>query len=340
VNQGQKRWMVDYRVESELRLEPESRKLKYVHPDGLFEIDISNAPGDAPETENLSVQIVLTAPDITTAEDIAESHLRDFLYLLSFVTSTGYHITRRSCLLDWSPGHPNREGFIYATHSPRDAHEALASSLLETVQMLQQWGTTPALERSLRWYSSGVRSRVMEDQFQCFWFVIELIAQATKGAERVSDKCQKCHGDLRCTSCGELSTHRPFQRQAIELLLSRMGIANTHIADLFLTRNGLLHGATRGTIESQIQARAPAFTFDRIVDLAGKLAWSAILNAFKKPPGEHRPLFLEVNTYVDWHVTGKAHVVLGVGGDSNNPKIEDVHLPQMSFATGKGQKGQ
>jgi hypothetical protein len=171
----------------------------------------------------------------------------------------------------------------------------------------------------------------MEDQFQLFWFVIELIAVSKKEPELVADKCQKCREELYCEACNEISKHRPFEKQAIEILLNKSGLPQQLIDDLFYVRNNLMHGEPREKIEAKVKSREPSFEFHQIVDWIGKVAWTVILNAFVKPPGEHQPLFLQVSTYVNWKRSVTAHIIIGVGGDPNNPKIEGLHLPTISL---------
>jgi hypothetical protein len=338
MQEPKKRWISDYLVESELLLVPNATKLQYIHPHGLFEVHIGNAPAGHADGL-LSVQIIVSAANINEAELATHSHLDTFLHLLSFITSTGYRIFSRLHLTDWSPGIWQREQFVYTKETQRDTTEALSAELLDTARMLHNWGVTPVLERSLRWFAAGVRSRIMEDQFQFFWFVIELIALSTRSTERVADRCQKCRGELYCNTCGEISTHRPFPVQSITALLEKIAIPSEVIEDLFLIRNGLMHGEAREAIINSIQEKRGDFSFDRAVDVIGKVAWTVILNAFNKPPGEHNPQFLQVSTFVDWQLTAKAHMILGVGGDVNNPKIEDVKLPKVEIITSELPEG-
>ncbi len=171
----------------------------------------------------------------------------------------------------------------------------------------------------------------MEDQFQFFWFVIELIATATESSSKVPDKCPRCGGHLFCTTCKEVPHHRPFEKQKIAALLDAQQLPRQMIDDLFYVRNTLLHGTPRETIEDQIQNRDPDFSFDKIVDLAGRLAWNVIFNTFEKPAGSCSPNFLMVSTYVNWTVTMKAHMKMGVQGDPLDPQIKGVTLPTISL---------
>jgi hypothetical protein len=327
------RWLADYLVESELLLKADADKVTYLHPEGLFEVHLRNAPLGADGTGFLSVQMIVPAADIQTAERSTQVHLDEFLHLLSFITSTSYRISRPLHLTDWTPGQHERQQYVYTRHTEHEVFNELSTELFDTAHLLQTWGVTPVLERSLRWYSAAVRARVMDDQFQFFWFVIELISEATKTTARVPDRCPKCGGELYCNSCQNISTHRPFPTQAIRSLLETLNIPSEIIDDLFTIRNGLMHGETRQAIEEKIQKRVATFTFDKTVDIIGKCAWTAILNTFVKPPGVHNPQFLHVSTFVDWHMSAKAHLKVFIPGDVNDPKIENVVLPTVSIVT-------
>jgi len=326
-----KRWISDYRVQSTLAIEPADKKLRYVHPENIFEVHISENPAADSSDEDLSVQIILSAPDISAAEKETQTELQNFLHLLSFITSSPFKITRRLSLIDWTPGLSIRDLYAYGPKDDAEKIAAMSSELLDTASTLHLWGSSPLLDTSLRWYAAGVRSKIMEDQFQFFWFVIELIATATKSQSKVPDKCPRCGGELFCTTCQEIPHHRPYEKQKIAMLLDAQQLPQQMIDDLFYVRNSLLHGTPREIIEDQIQEREPEFSFDKIVDLAGRLAWTLIFNAFEKPSKCHSPKFLQVSTYVNWTMTMKAHMQMGVQGDPLDPQIEGVTLPTISL---------
>jgi len=332
-----KRWLADFRVQSELTLPSGLNALDYADPHGLYEIRIKETGGPIVE-ERLSAEITFSAPDIAAAEFEAKEHLQKFLHLLSFVTSCAFKITRKIALVDWRRGGSfMRDAYVYGPSDSDDALKGLSAPLLKTVETLKLWGTTPLLETALRWYASGVRSTIMEDQFQLFWFVIEIIGTAEKNVEKVIDKCVRCGGELCCTACGAMSEHRPFAKQKISAMLTQGDIPQLRIDDLFYVRNALLHGTPREEIEKKIQDRDSSFSFDKIVDFTGRTAWHLILYKFEKPPGEHRPDFLQVSTYVDWQLSAKAHVQIPMGGDPNNPRYDSGTLPKVWIHRGPGE---
>lgn len=332
-----KRWLADFRVESELKLEQGVSSLDYTDPHGTYQVKIKETPNTEAIEERFSIELVFEAENLVAAEDDAKDHLQKFLHLLSFVTSCGFRITRKIALIDWQLGGTGiREAYIYSPSDNTGDLEGLSAPLFETVELLKSWGTTPLLETALRWYASGVRSSIVEDQFQLFWFVIEIIGSATSSA-KVVDRCVRCGGELCCTACGAISEHRPFPKQRISALLSQGGIQQVLIDDLFYVRNALMHGTPREQIEKNKREQDQSFSFDKVVDFAGRTAWHLILHTFEKPPGEHRPNFLQVNTFVNWQLSAKAHVQIGIPGGPNNPQYDASILPKMWIHHGPGE---
>lgn len=327
-----KQWIAAFRLEAELILPADQREIVYAHPKGLYEVRLSNVADPEHVDERLVAHVISRAPDINSAQEELRRHIDKFLHTLSFVTSTGYRITRQLYVLDWSTGATLRECFLCTSTRMDQPFEALTPALANTVELLHSWQAPPVLWRALRWYASAVRSSLMEDQFQFFWFVIELIAIANRDRTKVTDKCVRCGGNLVCDSCHELSVHRPFEKQAIAQLLTKVGLGDQLIKDAFKIRNSLLHGEDRDHIEEEIQKDSPAFTFQKGVDILGRAAWAAILNLFQIPPGEHQPEFVNVSTYVSHHLRANVHCEIGIAGDPNDPQIPDIILPQVSWS--------
>lgn len=276
-----KTWLAVYRLSADLHLAKATPELHYEHPRGDYKLTLSGLTESEPELEeDLELRIILQAEGISAAEDLALNSARQFLRLLSFVTGAGFKLVRNRFLMDWTPGVEHREQFAYGRDNHRDRPEAITAELLESVKELQTTPNAVVVDRALRWYSAGVGSALMEDQFQYFWFVLELIAGTTTDKHVVADKCQKCRSDLICPTCDEVSTHRPFQKQRIEALLTRLKVGSQIQSDLFDIRNGLMHGRAREQIEETIQERESDFEFAKAVDFAGQTAFMAIFNAF------------------------------------------------------------
>ncbi|MET4478005.1 methylamine utilization protein MauJ [Bradyrhizobium sp. F1.13.3] len=307
-------------------------ELHYEHPRGEYKITLSGLIESEPELEeDLELRIILQSEGISAAEDLALNSARQFLRLLSFVTGSALQNCSQTTLMDWTPGVEHREQFAYERDDYRDRPEAITAEIFESVKELQTSPNSVAVDRALRWYSAGVSSTIMEDQFQYFWFVLELIAETTTDKLVVGDKCQKCRSDLFCPTCNEVSTHRPFQKQRIEALLTRLKVGSQIQSDLFDIRNGLMHGRAREQIEEAIQEREPDFEFAKAVDFAGQTAFMAIFNAFViKQSQLDRLVFSAPETFVSRAGVMKAHFVIGMHGDPADPQLQNVVLPKIT----------
>jgi hypothetical protein len=107
-----KRWIAEYRLESDLVLAADEPELLYVHPSGLYQLRINTVSDTGFPDERLGLHIIAEAPDLETAATDLTAHVERFLQVLSFVTSTGYRIARQLYVVDWSPGPAMRECFI------------------------------------------------------------------------------------------------------------------------------------------------------------------------------------------------------------------------------------
>jgi hypothetical protein len=323
-----KTWIGDFRLESTLILPPDVPELKVKLPD--CELSIQNAAKDGPANEALAAQIIVRADTIVQAEEIADARMREILDVLSFTTSNTFRISRLRFLMDWTPGIEIREQYAYAQDKFDDRWPDFYSEHLGTLAELEALGSIKPLRTPLRWFANGVRARVAEDQFQYFWFVLELIAEITKETARVTDKCRRCHSDLFCPSCNSVSEHRPFAKQAIEALFVRLKISAERQRDLFHIRNGIMHGRTRSEIEETIRKSEPEFEIGDAVDFIWRTAFMALFNALaiKQSQGE-RLAFGSPDSVVSRTFTFKALMQIGMRGDPNDPRIENVVVPHI-----------
>jgi hypothetical protein len=295
--------MANYEVESYISIPDAEGVLRYRHDEPKFEITIRNLhtqPGSDPPL--LSAQVFLEADDPRVAAEESREHLKLFLDSLAFVANA--HLDIRSLLhvADWTPALEHRD-FIQYRRFPGDdvPFQVLRQELVDTVESLHKLGVGPKLRRALKWFALGVKSTYFDEQFQYFWFVVEIAAELTKDPTKVPDCCPMCGTALYCATCNETPMHRPFPKQAIQQLIGR--IIRDNPADAHKTflkvRNALLHGEDIAEIEQTIDQ-----PMEKVVNILGRVAWVALLQSFGKlPPG--RFSFLETNLYT--------HQTLNVG---------------------------
>jgi Methylamine utilization protein MauJ len=322
-------WMADFWIESSLILPSDQRELRVKLED--CEISFQNASQDARPSEALVGQIVLEAEDISTAEALSNTRIREVLDVLSFTTSCSFRVSRPHFLMDWTPGLEIREQYAYGRDDLEDRFPHFVSEHLKTLSELETFKGIQELRAPLRWYGAGIRARIAEDQFQYFWLVLEQIAEITKPSAQVTDKCQRCRTDLFCPSCNAVSAHRPFPKQAVEALLSKLNVSTERQRDLFDVRNGIVHGRARAEIQELIRSRQqPDFEIADAVDFIWRTAFMAILNALRVPKSKiDRLTFGAPYSIVSQTRTFKAYLHMGMKGDPTNPRLENVVVPQV-----------
>lgn len=326
------RFIADFLVDSDIVLTKEDKKLYYLHPNGDYEVHLSDAKEGGQPGASLSVQVILQSGSLDEAEEQAREILRKFLHLLSFVTNSQFRIHRLVRLLKWTPGVKQRQAYFYSPGHDEPTIHALSKSLLSTVANLQKEGPNPLAETALKWFANGIGATIMEDQFQYFWFVVETVAVATKSPDKVTDKCQTCRGDLVCSACGKVLEHRPFGKQAIQALFERLRFGEEVIDFFFEIRNALMHGETREAIEARLVDKQAEFSFDKAVNFIASAAFKSVLLTFACDKETFQPgEMLYPSSYVSWKMSAKFHMTIGVGGDVNSPKIEDVMMPKISI---------
>lgn len=324
------RWLSDYEVEAHLCI-PDGSQLLYSHPQGLFKLHLRNLRTETgTDTPLLSAQLILEAEDEDAAASRSRDLLRFFLDTLAFVTSNRFAIHQIVRVVDWTQGVSRRQCVQFKGFPGADLPiPALDATLLKTVRALDNAEISPRLRRALRWFAQGVGSTYFDDQFQYFWFVLELVAELTKDPSRVPDLCPKCRTAVFCSACSTTPTHRPFPKQAIQQLVERTLLdkpdeAFTKFLDV---RNQLLHGEEVRDVEKSL-----SISMAEVVDQIGRVAWMALLYAFQATIDGTKD-FLRVDSYTHKVLTTKVHMIVGAGADPNNPRVDDLPSLQISLIT-------
>jgi hypothetical protein len=213
--------IANYEIESELSVISDDIILKFQHPKGQIQARIKNiVRNDYSTPFLLSMQIIFQAPNLKEAQNIAEDKLAELLNMLAFATSAGVRRHRIKQIVDCTPSSGMRECLIWADSvGHEDPTPFLDASMVYSIEHLLQFDPPPAVRRALRWYRIGLNARLPEDQFQYFWFALEILAEYQKAPEKVTDKCPHCRSSLYCETCKTHPTHRPYPKQAIRALI-------------------------------------------------------------------------------------------------------------------------
>lgn len=301
------RYVANYEINSDVSVILDGEELQIQHPKGLFKARIKNiVRKDYSTPFLLSMQLAFDAPGLQEAKEIGQERLIDCLNLLAFITGSSFTRHRTRLVVDATSTTGMRDCLMWSdevTHE--DPQPILEPRLMRSVERLLQFDAPSAIRRALRWYRFGINSTQPEDQFQYFWFALEIIAEHQKSSEKVPDRCPDCHNPLYCETCKKHPTHRMYAKQAIRALIEAADkdCKVDTIEMLDETRNRLMHGA----IIREIEDKLPKPSED-IVDVLGKIVFKALVHQFP------REIFREYfhvavpTTYVHRTMTGVAHV--------------------------------
>lgn len=318
------RCQAHYEIESEMSVVSDDLVLKLQHPNGHFQARIRNIlRDDYSKPFLLSLQLTFEAPNLNEANDIASEKLSEFLNIFAFVTGAGVRRYRTKHIVDCTPLSGMRECLVWADSVGHENPEPfLDERIIASMETLLRFHSPAAVQRALRWYRIGIRDGVPEDQFQYFWFALEILAEHQKASEKVADKCPRCRTPLYCEACKTNPTHRPYAKQAIRALIQTVDktLSDETIEALDTARNGLMHGATLEEIEKELPS-----SDTHIVDVLGKILFMALLHQFPKEILTKGIYLGSPTTYIHWIRTGIAHVSTVV------PKGEDGELDLDRF---------
>lgn len=199
-------------------------------------------------------------------------------------------------------------------------------------RLLAMQSTFAAQATAMRWFRLGVSESNHEQQFNYFWFALEIVAQALKTTEKRNSQCPRCHGRLYCEACKTHPTHRPYPGEAIRDLVGRVDPA--HGSDVFETLQKVRHTLLHGNRIESIVAELPCNP-QQAVDTLARVTWWAIWLMFDKPdPAKDRDLALGYSdTVVRASLIASIHMetTLLPGADIDHPRLEDFPTPTLTM---------
>jgi len=329
-----KRFLLDFEIESDGSFADDATVAKIRHPEDVYNLEIRNlSVAPAAELPLLSAHLVITAADHEDAQTKGRDILVGVLQLLTFLTNMGYKIHKLVRVVDWTPGIKERLCLQYAkSERPDTPYAVLTDEIFKSLETLERIRRSDVLQRALRWFSLGVRSRFTDEQFQFFWFVIELLAQVDKRSVEVHDTCPRCEQPLYCSTCEEHPMHWPYPKQLIQALMLRIAPEYpTFFPTMNKIRNLLSHGESAENVEASLK-----LSLADEVNKLGRVAWIALYQAFMAAfPDKSRPANIhtvETNEYVRRTLGIGAHILFR-SRDPENPSIDDVPKINLTIKT-------
>lgn len=318
------RCIANFEIESEMSVVSDDIQLKLQHPKGQFQARIKNiVRKDYSTPFLLSLQIIFEAPSLMEAQDIAQDKLVECLNMFAFATGAGLRRHRTKQIVDCTPASGMRDCLLWADSvGHEDPTPFLDENIMASIERLLQFDPPPAVRRALRWYRIGIHDSVPEDQFQYFWFALEILAEYQKDPEKVTDRCPHCKSPLYCETCKTHPTHRPYAKQAIRALIQAVEeTCNEETLEaLDKARNAIMHGATLEEIKDKLPKSG-----EDIVDVLGRILFKALVHQFPRELFKEKIHFGSPTTYVHRTVMGIAHVRTVI------PKGEDGELDLDRF---------
>lgn len=271
--------VANYEIRSECSVVADDLRLQIKHPQGLYRALIKNIPRPNYSTPFLlSLHLYFDAPDLDEAMELAEDRLADCLNMFAFASGSAFARHRIRQIVDCTPDSGMRDILFWGDEiDHEDPQPFLGEHTTKAIERLSEFQLPSAIRRAMRWYRLGINATVPSDQFQYFWFALEIIAEFQKGEEKVPSNCPHCNSPLFCESCNTHPVHKRYQKQAIQALLTAVDkeCDDAMFKRLDQTRNGLMHGSTMKEIESEQPEE-----HKHIVDILGSLVWKALVHQF------------------------------------------------------------
>lgn len=307
--------VANFEIKAESSVVSDDLRLEIKHPQGLYRALVMNIPrADYSAPFVLSLHLYFDAPDLDEAEEIAEERLADCLNMLAFTVGSAFSLHRIRQIVDCTPESGMRDVRFWSDAiDHEDPQPFLDERIAKTIERLSEFQISPAIRRAMRWYRLGINATVPDDQFQYFWFALEIIAEAQKAAKKAPSNCPHCTSPLFCETCKTHPVHKPYPKQAIQALLIAVDkeCDDVMFKRLDRTRNGLMHGNTMEEIESdQTEGNR------HIVDTLGNLVWKALIFQFPREWFDGSLSLGMPSTYVHHRLHGVAHVQMVLPKDA------------------------
>jgi hypothetical protein len=299
--------VANYEVQTDASVFEDGRWLTFEHPKGVFKVRLRNIVRQDYSTPFLlSLYLTFEAPDLDAAPDLADERLAECLNFLALATGCTYVRHRIRQIVDCTPGLKMRSCLMWGDSIEHEnPHPIIDERITASLGRLLTYDPPPVLRRAMRWYRIGINAENPDDQFQYFWFALELIAIARKSTDKVNDKCPHCQSALYCEKCEIHPMHRPYEKQAIRTLMQSVDkTCDDAIADrLEKARNTLMHG---GTLR-EIQEHLPK-PHEEIVDVLGRIVFKVLINEFPRETFLEKLSIASPSTYIHRTLSGIAHV--------------------------------
>ena len=319
------KFIAQFDLTSDVSMPSDAEKYSIQSPNGDFSLvvrEVSSKEGEPLATFRCNMEF--ESESLEHAQQDFMDRLLGVLDIMSLVTHAIFRFDRLHKIFDWTPNKTMRAGLIYFYDPPESTPDwVLDQEFFETANLFQHATMDDQLLSALRWFRLGIVADTSQEQFQNFWFVLELLAQYKKSTNKINDSCPMCRGALYCEACDTHPTHRPYPKQAIESIWRNLAPNEFKLFGIMnRARNGLMHGVPAGKIEE-----ITGVPLHQMIDHLAQLTWKGLISeVIANLPKDKRPNNLRVvvaNTLVKWNLTGAANISVVIPlGSNGTPDIE------------------
>jgi len=245
---------------------------------------------------NYLLEYETTATSPIEALDLMGDNIETILDILTFQLQAPIPVTNVD-VIDFSE--PLRVGeereWAFANSYPRIQKDCgfvfMANWATSINSKLMQERLDASTEASLRWFSKGIASHAIVDQFISFWIALEILTTPPDQGKRVFFKCRKCSYEIKsCPQCSYSSSHFPDTKERIELFITEdLSLDESLFEKLWDTRM-IFHGRNKLTPEE----------IKGIPDLTWELRM-IVIEALKRRMGidqKDRPCCIQMNAVI------------------------------------------
>ena len=204
---------------------------------------------------NYLLEAKIDAENSTKVLELLGDKVETILDLLTFQLQTPIHVTYLEVIDHTQPLKVGEEReCVFAASYPRvqkDSHfEYMANWKTSINPKLMQEKLDANVEAALRWFSKGIASYPIVDQFTSFWIALEILTTPGKPRKKRFFQCRKCNYEIEsCPKCSYSTLHFPETKERIEAFVSDLlGMNETTFEKLWDTRM-IFHGRNRLTSE-------------------------------------------------------------------------------------------
>lgn len=308
------KFVAHYEIKSAVSVYEDNKWFTIEHPKGLFRARIRNIPRkDFSSPFLLTLHLSFEAENLESAREACDEWLADCLNILALTTGCSFMKHRIRQIVDNSNDSNLKTLLMWGDNIDYDDPQPIFDERFATsLEKLLAFDLPAPIRRAMRWYRLGINALMPDDQFQFFWFALELVANYNKSTDKVSDQCPQCKSPLFCESCNTYPQHKPYIKQAIQALIKSIvkDCDDAIIKMLGDTRNALMHGGTLREIEEKLP-----HPHEEVVDLLGRIVFEILINQFPMKILKDGIIIGRPSTYVHQTISGIANVTTVVPKD-------------------------